>query len=133
MHAGSNYMMTLFDPKVLEKAFKEDIFTVSFSIYLDESTEFSDIVLPDACYLERLDLLADWETSNSPVDEWAMHIRQPVVEPMFQRRPAQKVHLELAERLGMLGDLYRQMNVRYNFREPYMLRPLKEIYLGRDR
>ena len=126
MHAGSNYMMTLFDPKVLEKAFKEDIFTVSFSIYLDESTEFSDIVLPDACYLERLDLLADWETSNSPVDEWAWHIRQPVVEPMFQRRPAQKVHLELAERLGMLGDLYRQMNVRYNFREPYTLDPSKK-------
>jgi len=126
MHAGGNYMMSLFDPRVLEKTLKEDIFTVSFSIYLDESTEFADIVLPDACYLERLDLQADWEGSISAVDEWAWHLRQPVVEPMFQRRPVQKVYLELAERLGMLGDMYRQMNVKYNFKEPYTLDPAKK-------
>ena len=126
IQTGANYMMAIGDPTVVEKAFKEGIFTVAFSIYLDESTEFADIVLPDTCYLERLDLRIDWESSITPVDEWAYHIRQPVVEPMFQRRPAQKVILELAERLGMLGDMYRQMNLIYAFKEPYTLDPTKK-------
>ena len=123
MQMGGNYIMAIADPRVLEKAFKEDIFTAAFSLYLDESTEFADIVLPDACYLERLDLQVDWVSSISPVDEWAWHIRQPVVEPMFQRRPAQQVLLELAERLGILDNMYGEMNVKYDFREPYTLNP----------
>ncbi|MEE9611926.1 MAG: molybdopterin-dependent oxidoreductase, partial [Desulfatiglandales bacterium] len=126
IQTGGNYMMALFDPSVLEKTFKKDIFTVAFSIYLDESTEFADIVLPDACYLERLDLQTDWISSISPVDEWAFHIRQPVIEPMFQRRPAQKVLLELAERLGILGDMYSAMNKIFDFKEPYTLDSTKK-------
>lgn len=126
MHMAGNYMMTVADPKVLEKAFKDGIFTLSFSLFLDESTEFADIVLPDACHLERLDMRVDWESSISPVDDWAYHIRQPVVEPMFQRRPHQKVILELAERLGILGELYRHMNNVYHIKEPYTLDPAKK-------
>jgi molybdopterin-containing oxidoreductase family molybdopterin binding subunit len=126
MQVGANYMMTFVDPRVMEKAFKDNIFTVAFNIYLDESTEFADIVLPDASYLERLDLRVDWDSSISPVDEWSYHIRQPVVDPIFQRRPAQKVILELAERLGILSDMYRQMNVLFNFKEPYALDPSRK-------
>jgi anaerobic selenocysteine-containing dehydrogenase len=126
LHTAGNYVTNVVDPRQWEKAFKQGIFAVSFAIYLDESTEFSDIVLPDTCYLERLDLRADWQSSFSPVDEWAWHIRQPVVEPMFQRRPAQQVLLELAERLGMLGDMYRAMNTHFKFREPYQLDPAKK-------
>jgi len=126
MHMSGNPMMAVGDPAVMEKAFKQDIFTVSFSLYLDEAVELADIVLPDACYLERLDIRVDWESSISPVDEWAWHIRQPAIAPMFQRRPAQQVVLELAERLGILGDLYRQMNSIYNFKEPYTLDPTKK-------
>ena len=65
MQFGGNPMMAIADPKAFEKAFKEDIFTVNFNIYLDESAEFADIVLPDACYLERLDLKADRESCIS--------------------------------------------------------------------
>ncbi len=126
IHTGGNYMMNIADPKILEKAFTEGIFTVSFSLFLDESTEFSDIVLPDTCYLERLDIQADWQNSISPVDEWSYHIRQPVVEPMFQRRQAHQVLLELAERLGMLSAVYSAMNTIYGFQEPYTLNPAKK-------
>lgn len=126
MQTGANYVMAIGDPTVVEKAFKQGIYTVAFNIFLDESTEFADIVLPDACYLERLDLRIDWDSSISPVDEWSYHIRQPVVGPMFQRRPAQEVFLELAERLGMLGDMYHWMNKIYVFEEPYTLDPAKK-------
>lgn len=123
MHTGGNYMMSFLDPNAVERAFKEDIFIVSCSVFLDESTELADIVLPDACYLEKLDLRADMDSTFSPVDAWAMHLRQPVVEPMFQRRPSQKVLLELAERLGILGDFYRRINIAFNFKDPYKLDP----------
>ncbi len=125
MHMAGNYLMSLADPVAVEKVFKDNIFTVSFSLYLDESTELSDIVLPDTCYMERLDMRVDWESSISPVDEWAWHVRQPIVEPMYQRRPAQKVLLEIAERLGLLGEFYKQINNVYRIREPYALDPTK--------
>jgi molybdopterin-containing oxidoreductase family molybdopterin binding subunit len=126
LHTAGNYVSNVLDPGQWEKAFKKGIFAASIAIYLDESTEFSDIVLPDTCYLERLDLRADWQSSFSPVDEWAWHIRQPVVEPMFQRRQAQQVLLEIAERLGLLGSVYRVMNARFHFKEPYQLDPAKK-------
>ncbi len=125
LRSAGNYMMALTDPALMEKAFKEDIFSVAFCLYLDESAEFADIVLPDACYLEKLDLQADWDSSISPVDEWAVHIRQPVVEPLFERRPAQQVLLELAARLGILDNMYRQMNKTFAFKEPYTLDPTR--------
>ena len=120
IHTGSNYLMTLVDPNLIAKAFK-DMFTVAFSIYIDESAEFADIVLPDTCYLERLDLKADYESSIPPVDAWTYHLRQPVVTPMYQRRQSQKVMLELAERVGMLGDLYEAMNLIFDIKAPYRL------------
>ena len=126
LQIGGNYMMGVLDPSVWEKAMKEGIFVVSSSLFLDESTEFSDIVLPDTCYLEKLDMRADWWSSFSPVDAWAWHIRQPVVEPMFQRRSGQEVLLVLAERLGILGDMYSTMNRAFNFKEPYTLDPAKK-------
>jgi anaerobic selenocysteine-containing dehydrogenase len=129
---GGNFMMDNFDPRIWEKLIQDKgIFITSFSLFLDEATEFADIVLPDACYLERLDIQADWQSSLCPIDEWAYHIRQPVVEPMFQRRPAQEVYLELAERLGVLDDMYRAMNKSFNIREPYALDP-GEKYTWKD-
>jgi len=127
LRTGGNFMMSSFDPEIWEKTINEKgIFIASFSLFLDESAEFADIVLPDACYLERLDIRPDWQSSFSPVDEWAYHIRQPVVEPMFQRRPASEVFLDLAERLGIQGDMYRAINKQFNFKEPYTLDPEKK-------
>ena len=125
LQTGSNYIVTLADPRVVERAFK-DIFTVSFSIYLDESAEFADIVLPDACFLERFDMRVDTMSSMSPVDEWAWHVRQPVVKPMFERRPAQEVLIELAERLGILSEMNEGLNRLADLKEPYTLDPRKK-------
>ncbi|MFH1652364.1 MAG: molybdopterin-dependent oxidoreductase [Chloroflexota bacterium] len=126
MHTAGNYITNVVSPDELEKGLKKDIFIVSFSLFLDESTEFSDIILPDACYLERLDLRADWQSTCSPVDDWAYHLRQPVVAPMYQRRPAEQVILEIADRLGILGKLYEEINKRLFFRDPYKLDPAQK-------
>lgn len=125
LQVGGNYILSVGDPKLVEKAFR-DVFTVSLNIFLDESTEFADIVLPDASYLERLDFPPNFVVNIPPVDDWVWSIRQPVVEPMFQRRAACEVILELAERLGLLGNLYYMMNILFWFKEPYLLDPGKK-------
>ena len=75
---NTNFAMTLSDPDVVEGFFK-DVFTVNFNIFLDESAELSDIVLPDCSYLERLDINADWMANGCAVDSWSYPLRQPVV------------------------------------------------------
>jgi molybdopterin-containing oxidoreductase family molybdopterin binding subunit len=122
LQAGSNFLMTMADPNLIARAFK-DVFTVCFNIYLDESTDLADIVLPDACYLERLDIIPDWMADIDLLDHWAYHIRQPVVPPSHQRRPAAEVLLELADRVGILEDMYAVMNVSLGLHKPYTLDP----------
>jgi len=122
---GTNYIMCLADPEKIAEAFK-DVFTVDINIFLDESAEIADIVLPDASYLERLSIYADWMSSGSPVDYWSYCIRQPVVKPIYERRPANQVLLEIAEKVGLLPDMYTLMNVIFEFREPHNLDPQKK-------
>ena len=126
-HFASNYLMTLADPNLVARAFK-DIFTASFSLFLDESTDLSDIVLPDACYLERVDPSPDLWFNGLPVQEWAYHVAQPVVEPMYQRRPSNEVILELAERMGVLPEMYSVLNMT-QLSDPYKLDPSKRYTL----
>lgn len=122
LHIGSNFPMTFANPKAIEEAFR-NVFQVSFALFLDESTYFSDIVLPAASYLERLSHTADWMSSNSPVGEWCYHIRQPVVEPIAQRRGACEVILDLVERLGMREEFYALANLVLDLTGPYALEP----------
>jgi molybdopterin-containing oxidoreductase family molybdopterin binding subunit len=126
LHVGSNYPMTFADPTAIEKAFQK-VFQVSFALFLDESTYFSDIVLPAASYLERLSHTADWMSSNSPVGEWCYHLRQPVVEPIAQRRSVCEVLLELVERLKMRDDFYAFLNLLVDLKEPYTLDPARRF------
>ncbi|MDR7539995.1 MAG: molybdopterin-dependent oxidoreductase [Armatimonadota bacterium] len=121
LHLGANFVMTAVDPNAVVEAFK-DMFQVSFSLFLDESTELADVVLPVASYLERLGS-TDWLASNTPVDEWSYHLRQPVVPPAGQRRLATEVLLELVERLDMREEFYAVFNAVWQLGEPYPLDP----------
>lgn len=122
LHLGANYVMTSANPRQVAEAFKP-MFQVSFSLFLDESTDLSDLVLPDASYLERLSQIADWMSSNTPVGEWSYHIRQPVVPPMHQRRMLAEVILDLVERLDMREEFYAVTNTVWELHGPYALDP----------
>ena len=117
---ATNFAMSLSDPELVEGFFK-NVFTVNFNIFLDESAELSDIVLPDTSYLERLDINADWMANGCATDSWSYPLRQPVVGPVAERRSASAVILELAERVGLTPDINAVMNVSFAFREPYLL------------
>ncbi len=112
MMLASNILFSTVDHQVVEE-FLKNVFTVNFNIFLDESTELADIVLPDAMGLERTDIQADWRANGLPTDSWVFVLRQQAVEPAFERRSATEVILDLAERAGMLPDLYAVMNATF--------------------
>ena len=123
---GSNLLFSLGNPQIIANFLKNIPFIVSFNLTLDETTDFSDIVLPDACYLERLDtypinnLIFNFPGGRG---EWAWQIRQPVVEPPASIRSSNEVLLELAERIGFLEDFYAVINFAGGLTGPYMLEP----------
>jgi anaerobic selenocysteine-containing dehydrogenase len=69
---------------------------VSFDSFLNETSEFAEFVLPDPTWLEQWELL----TSTPGVGTTHVGVRQPVIEPLFDTRPAAVVVAELAEAVG---------------------------------
>ena len=121
MSGAVNYVGGTADPRIDADAFK-DIFQVSFELYLNETTELSDIVLPDACFLESLSFSIDKPARMAPVgSQWAYSLKQRVVYPLFERRQAAEVFLDIAGRLGILEDYYDVISG--SLRKPYTLSP----------
>jgi len=71
-------------------------FHVAIDISYGEQASLADIVLPDATALERWDA----HTTNSYGLRPYTGIRQPLVEPMGEARPAQIIWRDLARRIG---------------------------------
>jgi molybdopterin-containing oxidoreductase family molybdopterin binding subunit len=116
---GSNLLMSVADPERWLEALK-GCFVVSFGLFSDETAEaLADMVLPDACYLERLDLPS--HGSMPGLGDWACQICQPAVAPLSQRRPSSEVLLEIGERLGLADAINSRANDLYDLRPPYAL------------
>ncbi|MCK4412346.1 MAG: molybdopterin-dependent oxidoreductase [Candidatus Eisenbacteria sp.] len=119
---GSNSVMTMGNAEdVTENFLKKFGFVFSFNIYQNEFTEaVADIVLPDCSFLERYTPCVTFPSTfchPTGMDHWVWQIRQPVVDPLFERRDFNEVMLELAKRLGIQEKYYAETNklipVRY--------------------
>jgi len=55
--------------------------------------------------------------------------RQPVAEPPGDAKPWTEIYMELAERLGILQDVYRIGNDAWNLGEAYKIDPAKQYSL----
>lgn len=131
---GANALMSVANKDVIVDMLKELEFIVSFDIYLNEMTDFADIVLPDTSYLERLEA-----NSNHPfifnhpagMGEWSWAIGQPVLEPAGQRRSFPSVMYEIGDRLGLRAPMNGVYNILFGIADPYKLLPdVKYEYEG---
>ena len=93
-----NPIMSLPDRSRTLQAFARMDFIATVDIIMNDTAWYSDVVLPEASYLERYDPLL-------PVGERAF-IRQPVVEPQGEARSALWIYKQLGERLG-LADYFQ--------------------------
>ena len=120
----NNYLMTTVDPPVIAEMFAKVPFMVSFATTVDETAELSDIVLPDAHVLERLDALPNriigWILPG--LGDWYWTVRQPVVPPPPGVKHWVEVLYDLAERMDMLDDLYMASNVYLKLKDPFKLK-----------
>ncbi len=118
---GRNLIGSGVNYKITSEALKKYRFIAFFGTHLDESSEFADLALPNTQYLEDLILFPNnlpW--SNTAVTGyWCWGIRQPVVPPAGEARYWVDVLMELAERMGFLGDIYERFN--QTLKEPYKL------------
>jgi len=78
------------------KAFEKIPFIVSFSPFVDDSSAYADLILPDHTYLERWQDDVIYPSLGYPV----FAVRQPVIKPLYDTRNTGDVLIELAHRLG---------------------------------
>jgi len=108
-----NPVMSLPDRiKTLEVFGKLD-FIVTVDILMSDTAWFSDVVLPEASYLERYDPL-------NIVGDRAF-LRQPVIEPQGEGKSALWIYKQLGERLG-LSDFFQ-----YKDEEDYLRQQLAPL------
>ncbi len=92
-----NPAQSLPDRKRTLSAFSSLDFIVTVDVIMNDTSWFSDVVLPEASYLERYDPL-------SVVGNRA-YLRQPVIEPQGEARSALWIYKQLGQRLG-IGDFF---------------------------
>ncbi len=92
----TNPLFSTPDVRRWEKAIEKIPFIVSFSPFMDETTDHADLILPDHTYLERWHDDIIYPSLGYPV----MSLRQPVVRPLFDTRNTGDVLIELAHRIG---------------------------------
>jgi thiosulfate reductase/polysulfide reductase chain A len=111
--ARQNPVQSLPDRAKTLQAFAKMDFIVTVDIILNDTSWYSDVILPEASYLERYDPLL-------PVGDKAW-IRQPVIEPQGDARSALWIYKQLGERLG-LGDYFQ-----YEDEEDYITQQLEPL------
>ncbi len=93
-----NPVLSLPDRQKTLSAFNKMDFIVTMDILMNDTGWFSDVVLPEASYLERYDPLVPLGNQ--------IFIRQPVIEPQGEGQSALWVYKQLGSRLG-LADFFQ--------------------------
>ena len=115
---GANFARSVQNREIMANFFKKIPFIVSINTIHNESTEsFADIVLPDTHALESWGLFehhAPFFTWPIGLEGWYFPIRQPVVEPQYERRQVIEILWDLADRIGMRKELNNYYNVYFS-------------------
>ncbi len=108
--ARQNPVLSLPDRQKTLQAFSKMDLIVTVDIILNDTDWFSDVILPEASYLERYDPFLAMGNKA--------FLRQPVVEPQGEAKSALWIYKQLGERLG-LGDFFQ-----YRDEEDYLRQQL---------
>jgi molybdopterin-containing oxidoreductase family molybdopterin binding subunit len=121
---GANMLMSIANKDDVAKSLASYKFVISFDLFLTESSNFADIVLPDCSYLQSLDSRSNFPfifSLPAGMGEWCWPIRQPVLPADGEQRPFAEVLLEIADRAGFRADYNAALNASLNLQPPYRL------------
>ena len=93
---GGNSLFKSINHHNFAEAIKKIPLVVSFNSFIDETSEYADIILPDHTFLEKWD-----EISNVPsVGFTHVGIQQPVIEPIYDSRNTADLLIDIAKDIG---------------------------------
>ncbi|MCA9552953.1 MAG: molybdopterin-dependent oxidoreductase [Myxococcales bacterium] len=97
---GTNLLQSLPQPEKTKEALRNLDFVVTVDVLPAEICGWSDVVLPEATYLERYD-----DLTAPPYRQGFVALRQPVIPPMYESKPGWWIAKELGKRMGY-ADFY---------------------------
>jgi molybdopterin-containing oxidoreductase family molybdopterin binding subunit len=121
---GANLLLSIANREAVARSLERFKFIVSIDLFLTETSNFADIVLPDCGYLQTLDSRSNFPfifSLPAGMGEWCWPIRQPVLPPEGEQRRFQDVLLDLADRVGMRADLNAAYNAAMTLQPPWRL------------
>jgi anaerobic selenocysteine-containing dehydrogenase len=121
---GANLVMSIANKEAVAASLAKYKFMVSFDLFLTETSNFADIVLPDCSYLQSLDSRSNFPfifSLPAGMGEWCWPIRQPLLPPDGEQRNCADVLLEIADRVGFRADLNAAYNASLNIQAPHRL------------
>lgn len=92
---NSNPLFSSINSSYFLDAFLKIPFIISFSPFMNESTFYSDLVLPDCTYLEKWEDDPIYTLEGYPI----LSIRQPVVEPVYDTKNTTDVILQISKKV----------------------------------
>jgi anaerobic selenocysteine-containing dehydrogenase len=119
-HANPFYYST--EPDQFMAALKEVPTIVSFSSFMDDTTQYADLILPDSVYLEKWNLDSTYTLKGNPV----VNLSRPVVAPTYDTRDTIEVLREVATGLG--GPIGRALSSTKT--EDLIQSSAKKLYSG---
>jgi anaerobic selenocysteine-containing dehydrogenase len=121
---GCNPLFTMPPSVPIKKIFERASFIVSFSSFLDESSEWADLLLPDRGALES------WGDHVAETTTEAIGLSQPVVTPLYDTRQIGDTILDVSRRLKLgyvqaptFYDLLRDRWKTFLARKPHEDKP----------
>jgi anaerobic selenocysteine-containing dehydrogenase len=127
-----NPVKTALSKKYMEEVMRKIPYLISITTEVDETAEFADLVFPDLHYLERLAIglaFTDNRLDRSGLPRIFFGQKPAVMFPYPTPWPRYinnaQILLEVAERGGFLGDVYKALNFIWDLKEPYRLDPTK--------
>lgn len=110
----SNPVMTINDSARVAEALRAMDLVVCVDVYLSDTAQFADIVLPESTYLERDEQFLGKNGKNP-----GYQVRQKVVETIGNTKPLYQIMKELADKMG-LGSAFPYKDMKdYRFKQAY--------------
>ena len=124
LNFGANMMMSIANKDAIAASLSKYKFMASFDLFLTETSNFADIVLPDTSYLQSVDSRSNFPfifSLPAGMGEWCWPIRQPILPPDGEQRFYAQVLLEIADRVGFRADVNAAYNASLNLQAPFRL------------
>ncbi len=100
-------------------------YVIGMDLFLNESSYFYDLIVPEACYLERTEPLPHFFLNHRVIGgldiPWTLGVWQKVVEPKDNIPSSFQLFAELADRAGKNEAYIGLLNTVYRVKEEYSI------------